>query len=245
MSSGPFAPRTASDRLILPLDVPTVEMARALVKQTHGVVGVYKIGMELQFAGGLELARDLACEGHSVFLDVKLLDIDNTIFSAVRNAAKMGVRFMTIHAYPKTMRAAVNGLKEDNVSTLCLLGVTVLTSMDDHDLHAAGYQGRVAELVARRAEDAKDAEMGGIVCSAHEAKIVRSVLRPDMVVVTPGIRPSGRAASDQKRIMTPGNAIKAGSDYLVIGRPISRAPNPLDAAKAIVDEIETALADAP
>lgn len=242
MTASPFAPKTAVERLMLPLDVPTVEEARALVKATEGVIGVYKIGMELQYAGGLELAQQLASEGHEIFLDVKLHDIDNTIYSAVKNVAKMGVRFMTLHAYPKTMRAAVKAIQEEGVTDLCLLGVTVLTSMDDDDLHEAGYRGRVAELVAARAADARAAGMGGIVCSPQEATAMRGILGDELVMVTPGIRPAGSAAGDQKRIMTPGDAIRAGSDYLVIGRPISRAPDPRVAAEAIVAEIEEALA---
>jgi orotidine-5'-phosphate decarboxylase len=241
MTLSPFQPKTALDRLMLPVDVPTVEEARVLVKATEGVVGVYKIGMELQFAGGLELARQLAAEGHAIFLDVKLHDIDNTIYSAVKNVAKMGVRFVTLHGYPKTMRAAVRAIREEGVEDLCLLGVTVLTSMDDDDLHAAGYRGRVAELVSRRAADAREAGMGGIVCSPQEATAMRKVLGDELVMVTPGIRPAGSDAGDQKRIMTPGDAIRAGSDYLVIGRPISRAPDPRTAAEAVLEEIEGAL----
>jgi len=242
MTVSPFKPETARERLMLPLDVPTVDEARVLVEKTAGAVGIYKIGMELQFAGGLELARQLASEGHKIFLDVKLHDIDNTIFSAVRNVAKMGMRFMTLHAYPKTMRAAVRAIREDGVTDLCLLGVTVLTSMDDDDLHEAGYRGRVAELVARRAADARAAGMGGIVCSPQEAAAMRPVLGDELVMVTPGIRPAGSAAGDQKRIMTPGDAIRAGSDYLVVGRPISKADDPRAAAEAVVAEIEEALA---
>lgn len=241
MTASPFQPKSALERLMLPVDVPTVEEARALVKATEGVVGVYKIGMELQFAGGLELARQLAAEGHRIFLDVKLHDIDNTIYSAVKNVAKMGVRFMTLHGYPKTMRAAVRAIREEGVEDLCLLGVTVLTSMDDDDLHAAGYRGRVAELVSRRAADAREAGMGGIVCSPQEATAMRKVLGDELVMVTPGIRPAGSDAGDQKRIMTPGDAIRAGSDYLVIGRPISRAPDPRAAAEVVLAEIEGAL----
>lgn len=242
MTVSPFKPETARERLMLPLDVPTVDEARVLVEKTAGAVGIYKIGMELQFAGGLELARQLASEGHKIFLDVKLHDIDNTIYSAVRNVAKMGMRFMTLHAYPKTMRAAVEAIREDGVTDLCLLGVTVLTSMDDDDLHEAGYRGRVAELVAIRAADARTAGMGGIVCSPQEAASMRPVLGDELVMVTPGIRPAGSAAGDQKRIMTPGDAIRAGSDYLVVGRPISKADDPRAAAEAVVAEIEEALA---
>ncbi|WP_346893096.1 orotidine-5'-phosphate decarboxylase [uncultured Roseibium sp.] len=242
MTVSPFKPATARERLMLPLDVPTVEEGRALVEKTTGAVGIYKIGMELQFAGGLELARQLAADGHQIFLDVKLHDIDNTIFSAVRNVAKMGMRFMTLHAYPKTMRAAVQAIREDGVTDLCLLGVTVLTSMDDDDLHDAGYRGRVAELVAKRAADARVAGMAGIVCSPQEATAMRHILGDELVMVTPGIRPAGSAAGDQKRIMTPGDAIRAGSDYLVVGRPISKADDPRAAAEAVVAEIEEALA---
>ncbi len=237
----PFKPQTATDRLIMGLDVPTCEEAQALVEATKGDVGVYKIGMELQFAGGLELARQLASEGHKIFLDVKLHDIDNTILRAVKNVAKMGVTFMTLHAYPKTMRAAVQGLKEEGIDNLCLLGVTVLTSMDDDDLHAAGYRGRVAELVGKRAEDARAAGMGGIVCAATEAPAMKHILGDELVMVTPGIRPAGQAAGDQKRVMTPADAISAGSDYLVVGRPLNQAADPRAAAKAIVAEIEAAL----
>lgn len=240
-ASSRFAPKSATHRLMLPLDVPTVEEARALIAVTKGAVGVYKIGMELQFAGGLKLAEELAGEGIEVFLDVKLLDIDNTIASAVRNIARMGVRFVTLHAYPRTMRAAVAALQETAAQDLCLLGVTVLTSMDEDDLVAAGYRGPVAGLVEARAGDARAAGMGGIVCSPLEAGLVRQAVGGELVVVTPGVRPAGSDKGDQKRVMTPGDAIRAGSDYLVIGRPISRASDPRRAAEAIVAEIEAAL----
>jgi len=241
MSSSRFAPTSAVDRLVLPLDVPTVDDARALVSATKGTVGVYKIGMELQFAGGLEFARELAADGHKIFLDVKLHDIDNTITQAVRNVAKMGMTFMTIHAYPKTMRAAVKAITEDGVEDLCLLGVTVLTSMSEGDLLDAGYKGPISDVVADRAKDARACGMGGIVCAATESASMRKVLGDELVIVTPGIRPTGSAAGDQQRIMTPADAIIAGSDYLVVGRPISKADNPRKAAEAIVLEIEAAL----
>ncbi|GAA0784691.1 orotidine-5'-phosphate decarboxylase [Roseibium denhamense] len=241
MLTSSFAPKTAVDRLMLPLDVPTIGEAETLVAATEGKVGVYKIGMELQFAGGLEFARELAKAGKKVFLDVKLHDIDNTIQKAVQNIAKMGMTFMTVHAYPKTMRAAVKGLTAEGNPNLCILGVTVLTSMDEADLQAAGYRGPVSELVEARARDARDAGIGGIVCAATEAGRMRQTLGTDMVIVTPGIRPAGSAANDQRRVMTPLDAIKAGSDYLVVGRPISQAPDPGAAAGAVVQEIETAL----
>lgn len=241
MPTSPYAPKTARDRLMLPLDVPTVSEAEALVQKTEGMVGVYKIGMELQFAGGLEFARELAAGGHKIFLDVKLHDIDNTIEKAVRNVAKMGMTFMTVHAYPKTMRAALKGLAGEGNPNLCILGVTVLTSMDEDDLVAAGYKGPIADVVEARARDARAAGMGGIVCAPTESEKMRGVLSHDLVIVTPGIRPAGSAAGDQRRVMTPADAIRAGSDYLVIGRPISKAEDPGAAAEAVVAEIEGAL----
>jgi len=241
MPTSPFAPKTALDRLMLPEDVPTVTEAEKLVKQTDGKGGVYKIGMELQFAGGLEFARDLARDGKKIFLDVKLHDIDNTIEKAVRNVAKMGMTFMTLHGYPKTMRAAVKGLRDEGNTDLCLLGVTVLTSMDEQDLIDAGYRGPVADVVEARASDARAAGMGGIVCAATESTKMRQILGDELVIVTPGIRPTGSAAGDQRRVMTPKDAIEAGSDYLVVGRPISQATDPGAAADAVVAEIEDAL----
>jgi len=243
MPKSPYAPKTALDHLIVALDVPTVREAETLVKQTEGKVGVYKIGMELQFAGGLDFARELASGGTKVFLDVKLHDIDNTITKAVRNVAKMGVTFMTLHAYPKTMRAAVKGLAEEGNPNLCLLGVTVLTSMDEADLQAAGYRGPLADVVETRARDAKAVGMGGIVCAATESRRLRPILGDDLVIVTPGIRPAGSAAGDQRRVMTPADAIQAGSDYLVVGRPVNAAADPRAAAEAVVAEIDAALSE--
>ncbi len=232
-------PETPTDRLIVALDVPTVADARAIVAETAGAVGVYKIGMQLQFAGGLDLARALAAEGHRIFLDVKLLDIDNTIEKAIENIVHMGMTFVTLHAYPKAMRAAV---KAKGDAPLGLLGVTVLTSMDEADLSDAGYAGTtVADLVARRGADARAAGMGGIVCSPREAATLRPIVGPDLVLVTPGIRPAGSAAGDQKRIATPADAIRAGSDYLVVGRPVLAAEDRRGAAARIVEEIAAAL----
>jgi len=240
MPTSRFAPKTALDRLMLPLDVPTVTEAEALVLKTEGAVGVYKIGMELQFAGGLEFARELAESGHKIFLDVKLHDIDNTITKAVRNVAKMCMTFMTVHAYPKTMRAALKGLADEGNPDLCILGVTVLTSMDEADLTAAGYEGPIARVVEDRARDARLAGMGGIVCAPTESANMRKILGDELVIVTPGIRPAGSAAGDQRRVMTPADAIKAGSDYLVIGRPISQADDPGAAARSVLAQIESA-----
>ncbi|MDX5592062.1 orotidine-5'-phosphate decarboxylase [Pseudovibrio sp. SPO723] len=237
-----FKPTTARDRLILALDVPTVEEAQTIVDETKGAVGTYKIGMQLQFAGGLTFAEELAREGHSIFLDVKLLDIDNTIASAVKNVAKMGMKFMTLHAYPKTMRAAVDALAEVGNKDLCLLGVTVLTSMDERDLGDAGYVGPIADLVEARAKQASATGMGGIVCSPVEAAAMRAAVGDSLAIITPGVRPAGADVGDQKRIMTPGDAVTAGADYLVVGRPILKAADRRAAAQAICREIEAALA---
>ena len=233
-----FKPKTAKDRLILALDVPTVPEAQNIVASTKDHVGIYKIGLQLQFAGGLDFTKKLIAEGHKIFLDVKLLDIDNTIEKAVENIEKIGVTFATIHAYPKTMQAAFRALKFSN---LCLLGVTVLTSMDDNDLLSAGYAENVENLVRLRCMEAKKTGIGGIVCSPNEVSSLRKLVGPDLIMVTPGIRPSNAETGDQKRVATPRDAIKAGSDYLVVGRPITASTNMNDTASKLIDEIEMAL----
>jgi orotidine-5'-phosphate decarboxylase len=228
----------ARDRLIVGLDIPTVSEARAVVEALGDEVSFYKIGYQLAFAGGLDFARELLEGGRQVFLDMKLLDIDNTVAKGVENIAKMGVTMLTLHAYPKAMRAAVDAAKG---SGLCLLGVTVLTSMDKADLSEAGYDYDPEALVLRRAGQARAAGMGGIVCSAAESSAVRRVVGPDMAVVTPGIRPAGSDAGDQKRVVTPADAIRAGSSHLVVGRPVVKAADPKAAARAILAEMQTAL----
>jgi len=225
------------ERLIVGLDVPTVREAETIVDTLGDDILFYKIGYQLAFAGGLEFARDLAASGKKIFLDMKLLDIDNTVASGVENIARMGMSMLTLHAYPKAMRAAVEAAKG---SGLCLLGVTVLTSMDERDLIEAGYEYDPHTLVLRRAEQARAAGMGGIVCSAEEAKAVRSIIGPDMALVTPGIRPAGADKGDQKRVMTPADALKAGSSHLVVARPIVKAADPKAAARAILAEMSAA-----
>ncbi|WP_159946076.1 orotidine-5'-phosphate decarboxylase [Rhizobium sp. 18065] len=229
---------SARDRLIVGLDVPTIAEAEAIVAKLGDSVSFYKIGYQLVFAGGLEFARDLAQSGKKIFLDMKLLDIDNTVASGVENIAKMGMSMLTLHAYPKAMRAAVEAARG---SDLCLLGVTVLTSMDEQDLVDAGYEYDPHTLVLKRAEQARAAGMGGIVCSAEESAAVRSIIGPDMALVTPGIRPAGADKGDQKRVMTPADALKAGSSHLVVGRPIVKAADPKAAALAILAEMDTTL----
>lgn len=229
---------SARNRLIVGLDVPNIGEAEQIVRKLGSSVSFYKIGYQLAFAGGLEFARDLARDGKKVFLDMKLLDIDNTVASGVENIVKMGMTMLTLHAYPKAMRAAVEAA---NGSGLCLLGVTVLTSMDEQDLIDAGYEYDPHTLVLRRAEQARRAGMGGIVCSAEEAVAVRKIVGPELAVVTPGIRPAGSDKGDQKRVMTPTEAIRAGASHLVVARPIVKAPDPHEAARVILAEIALAL----
>ena len=224
----------ADDRLIVALDVPTVREAQVLVERLGATVSLYKIGYQLAFAGGLDLALALKAAGKGVFLDMKLLDIDNTVAKGVENVVRMGVDMLTLHAYPKAMRAAVEAAKG---SPLCLLGVTVLTSMDEADMVEAGYEYDPYTLVLRRAEQAAAAGMGGVVCSAGEAAAVRKIVGPAMKIVTPGIRPAGSDVGDQKRVMTPGQALAAGASHLVVGRPISAAADPAEAARKIVAEM--------
>jgi len=230
-----LAPR---DRLIVALDVSDPGKAERLVERIGDEACFYKIGMELAYGGeGLGLVHRLAAVGVEVFLDLKLHDIPNTVERAVAQAAKLGAAFLTVHGYPQTMRAAVAGAKG---SGLKLLAVTVLTSYDDGDLLEAGYRFGVVEMVRRRAEQAEALGVDGLVVSAAEAAGVREAVGKEMILVTPGIRPAGVAVGDQKRVATPASAISAGADYLVVGRPISSAPDPRVAAASIVSEIAAA-----
>jgi orotidine-5'-phosphate decarboxylase len=225
------------ERLIVALDVASVGEAQALVGRLGAAVSFYKIGYQLAFAGGLELAESLVAAGNQVFLDMKLHDIGNSVARGVESIARTGATFLTVHAYPQTMHAAVEARAG---SKLRLLAVTVLTSYDDADLAAAGYDLTVPELVAERAAQARDIGIDGLVCSAEEAARLRPLIRPSMVLVTPGIRPAGSAAGDQKRVTTPSAAIRAGADYLVVGRPIVAASDPKAAAETIVADITAA-----
>jgi orotidine-5'-phosphate decarboxylase len=221
------------DRLIVALDVPSMEAAEALVIRLGDSVTFYKIGYQLAFAGGLPLVRKLADKGKKVFLDLKLHDIGNTVARGVENIAKSGATFLTVHAYPQTMQAAV----EARGPNLKILAVTVLTSYNKDDVQAAGYRLGVADLVAQRARQADELGVDGLVCSAEEAANLRKIVVKRLRLVTPGIRPAGSAIGDQKRIMTPARAIAAGADYLVVGRPVVEAADPKAAAEAIVAEI--------
>jgi orotidine-5'-phosphate decarboxylase len=224
------------ERLIVALDVPSVEAAQAMVARLGDAVSFYKIGYQLAFAGGLAYAPALIASGKRIFLDLKLHDIGNTVAQGVKSVARLGASFVTVHAYPQTMKAAV----EAREGGLRILAVTVLTSYDDADLAAAGYDFTVPDLVAERAAQARDIGVDGLVCAVEEAPKVRAIVGDRLALVTPGIRPAGAAAGDQKRVATPAAAIAAGADYLVVGRPIVAAADPKAAAVAIVEEIAAA-----
>ena len=226
------------DRLIVALDLTSVEAAEAMVERLGDSVTFYKIGYQLAYAGGLPLVRKLAEKGKKVFIDLKLHDIGNTVARGVESIAKLGATFLTVHAYPQTMKAAVEARAGTDLK---ILAVTVLTSYDDDDLHAAGYRLGVSDLVQSRAQQAELVGVDGLVCSAEEAAALRKVVGRRMSLVTPGIRPAGASSGDQKRIMTPARAIAAGADYLVVGRPVLEAADPKAAAEAIQAEIAPAL----
>ena len=231
-----IAPR---DRLIVALDLPDVAAAEAMVGRLGDSVTFYKIGYQLGYAGGLAMVSRLAGAGKKVFIDLKLHDIGNTVSRGVESIAKLGATFLTVHAYPQTMKAAVEARAG---SDLKILAVTVLTSYDDGDLHAAGYRLGVSDLVEARAQQAQVLGVDGLVCSPEEAASLHKIVGHQMHLVTPGIRPAGSATGDQKRIMTPARAIAAGADYLVVGRPVLEAADPKAAADAIQAEIAKALA---
>ena len=226
------------DRLIVALDVPDAEAADDLVSRLGEAVTFYKIGMELVYGGeGLALAQRLIAAGKRVFIDLKLHDIPNTVERATRQIARLGATFLTVHAYPQTMSAAKAGAAG---SGLKILGVTVLTSSDDADLKEAGYALGVRDLVRRRAVQAREAGIDGVILSAQELTGTRAAVGRDFLLVTPGIRPAGGAIGDQKRVMSAGEAIAAGADYLVVGRPVTQAADPQAAAVAIAGEMADA-----
>jgi len=224
-------------QLIVGLDVSSRARAEEIVSLLGDSVDFYKIGYQCFYgADGFALGKALIAAGKQVFFDLKLLDIDNTVEKGVAAFAETGAKMLTVHAYPKTMRAAA---KASAGSDLCVLGVTVLTSMDDADVKEAGYERDAAGLVALRAQQARDAGIGGLVSSPHEAEMVRTIVGPKLAIVTPGIRPTGSAAGDQKRIMGPAEALAAGATHLVVARPIIEAADPAAAAKAILAEMNS------
>lgn len=245
----------ARERLIVALDVPSVDAAKDLVDRLDDHVVFYKIGMQLQFAGGLQFAAELIQRGKKVFLDSKLFDIDETIELAVRNVAEMGVDFLTVHGNGKTIPAAVRGRGD---SALKIFAVTVLTHLDRHDLADMYVEGaEVQAFVKDRTLKALAYGADGVIASGLEAAMIRGMVTDrlrvvdqsgdesqqvrDFHIVTPGIRMAGDEAGDQKRVATPRAAIEAGADYLVVGRPVTRATDPRAAADLIVAEIAGAL----
>ncbi|OFV98211.1 MAG: orotidine 5'-phosphate decarboxylase [Acidobacteria bacterium RIFCSPLOWO2_02_FULL_61_28] len=227
----------ARERLIVALDVPTAEEAQKLVAQFEGVVSFFKVGLELYTATGPELVRLLVSEGKKVFLDLKFLDIGETVRRATEQAARLGASFLTVHESGKAVAAAVQGRQGTDLK---ILAVTVLTSLDTSDLQAMGLTCSVEELVLARAQKAMEAGCHGVIASGQEAQKIREMAGDQLLIVTPGIRPSGTSAEDQKRTAAPAEAVRAGADYLVVGRPVTRAPNPREAAIKILEEMQKA-----
>lgn len=228
---------SAEERLIFALDVPTVEEARKYIASVSGVVRFFKIGIELYAGGGLALIPDLIAGGQHVFLDLKYYDVPETVKRAVARVASLGVSFLTIHGNGKIIRAAVEGR---GGSTLKLLSVTALTSLDREDMEELGFSCSVEDLVLRRAEKAKQSGCDGVIASPREAAEIRRRVGGSFLIVTPGIRPAHRSLDDHKRSGTPAEAIASGADYLVVGRPIRNAPEPRAAADAILREMQAA-----
>lgn len=226
------------ERLILALDFPSVGEARAVADELSGTVRFFKIGLQLFPQGGIDLAREIIARGDRVFLDFKFYDIGNTVQNAVVSTASIGADFLTVHADRDVLRAAVAGRGTSGLKIFC---VTVLTSQDQTALNEMGYPGSVEELVLKRARIARDEGCDGIIASPREAARLRAELGDDMLIVTPGIRPSGSAHNDQKRVTTPTDALQAGADYLVVGRPITQARDKRVAAEMILNEIRAAL----
>ena len=229
---------TNSDRLIIALDRPSVEDAQSIVDAIGDAGSFYKIGYQLIPIGGLDLARRLTTAGKKTFLDFKFHDIGATVERGVKSICQMGGDFLTVHAEPDVLKGAVTGRGDD--PRLKILAITVLTSLSQESLSKAGINMKLEDLVLKRAEFAAEAGVDGVVASAHEASAIKARFGDALQVVTPGVRPKGASADDQSRILTPSQAIKAGADYLVVGRPIVNAANPADAAKAIQAEIESA-----
>jgi orotidine-5'-phosphate decarboxylase len=229
---------TAKDRLIVALDMPTIEEAQRLVAKLGASATFYKVGLELLFAGGLELARALKQDGKHVFLDMKLLDIGTTVERSVANATELGVDFLTVHGHDlKTLSAAVAGRGS---SRLKLLAVTVLTNLTVDDLRQQGSSLTPSDLALLRAKLAHESGFDGVIASGQEAARIRAAVGPNFLIVTPGIRLTGSASDDQERIATPDHAIAAGADYIVVGRPITQADDPRAAAETFIHHIREA-----
>jgi orotidine-5'-phosphate decarboxylase len=226
----------SADQIIVALDVAMKKEALNLVTELSPEVGFFKIGLQLYTAEGPEIIRAVAATGAKIFLDLKLHDIPNTVAEAVKSAGKLGVKMLTIHLSggSEMIRAAVDARQDG----MLILGVTVLTSSTEETLHEIGISGRINDHVLRLARLGLAAGIHGLVASPHEAKSLRTEFGDKVKIVTPGVRPSWSEPGDQKRFMTPREAIVAGADYLVIGRPITAHPKPRDAVARIVSELE-------
>ncbi len=233
-----------ADRLIVALDVSSAAAAQRIVAALGDSAQIYKVGMQLYTAEGPQVVRDLVNSGHQVFLDLKYHDIPNTVASAIREAARLGVSMLTVHALggEKMLRAAAEAARSaaDVHDQLQILAVTVLTSMDDADLHQTGVSANLLDQVLRLASTALDAGCAGVVSSAREVKALRAKLGRNFLIITPGVRPAGTDHADQARVVTPAEAIQAGATHIVVGRPITAAENPAAAARAIQQEIRLA-----
>ncbi|MGZ4823354.1 MAG: orotidine-5'-phosphate decarboxylase [Terriglobales bacterium] len=245
----------ARERLIVALDVPNAPEARRIVATIGDSAQIYKVGKQLFTAEGPQIVRDLVASGRDVFLDLKYHDIPNTVASAVRTAAQLGVRMLTVHASGglRMLRAAVEAAAAAPAATAfspssgaatrpLILAVTVLTSLNDEDLTEIGVSGRVIDQALRLATLARTAGCGGVVTSAREVREIRRELGTGFAIVTPGIRPAGDAKADQERVVTPAEAISAGASHIVVGRPITASPDPAASARRILDEIASATA---
>lgn len=235
----------ADDRLIVALDVSTMDAMKSIVSSLGDSVSFYKVGMELFYAEGDQTVRYLQEHGKHVFLDLKLHDIPNTVAHGVSSLTRLGANLITIHGQggPIMMKAAAEAARDSaeklGIERPKLLAITVLTSFDDESWTSIGGQLPIADQVIRLAKLAKESGMDGVVCSALEAKMIREACGPDFLIVTPGIRPSFAATNDQKRIATPSNALQDGASRLVIGRPITQAEHPQEAVRLIIEEMES------
>jgi orotidine-5'-phosphate decarboxylase len=227
--------------LILVLDTPSTRQVAPVLKRLAGTVRWVKIGLELFTAEGPDSVRAAADLGFSIFLDLKLHDIPNTVAKAVESASRLPIKMLTLHtAGGREMMAAAIGAQRQTAPDLLLLGVTVLTSLGEDDLGAIGVSGSAAAQVLRLGRLAVDAGLRGLVCSPLELSLLRAQLPGDLQLVTPGIRPAGSAGNDQKRVMTPAEAARAGASHIVVGRPILGAPDPAEAAARVLAELKTA-----
>lgn len=232
------------ERLIVALDVSTAAAAQKMVAAVGDSASIYKVGMQLYTAEGPKIVRDLVSSGRKVFLDLKFHDIPNTVASAVREAAALGVHMLTVHGSGgnKMLSAAAEVAKGTVGSAPLVLAVTVLTSMDQNDLNSVGVTGSVADQVVRLARTAIQSGCGGVVASVQEAALLRREVGGEFAIVTPGIRPAGSAIGDQARVATPAEAMAAGATHIVVGRPIMAAQDPRRAAQEVIAEMNSSVA---